>query len=233
MEENTLLECRELCKVYARGRGSPVKAVDNVSLQIRRGDFVVIVGRSGTGKSTLMNLLGGLDRPTSGTVSLEGNALEKMSDAELALVRMNKIGFIFQDFNLLPAYTAFENVEVALAPTRLNKEERRKRVEDLLTRFDILGRAEHLPAELSLGQQQRVAIARALVNNPVLLMADEPTGGVDPITAKEVTQKFVELNKVQGVTVIVTTHGAFPFDLGNRLLFMKDGRIVSREESGY
>jgi len=229
MENNVVVECHGLSKVYPRRNGAPVKAVDNVDLQVRQGEFVLIVGRSGSGKSTLLSLLGGLDRPTSGSVSLRGKALEATSDRELARIRMENVGFIFQDFNLLPAYTAFENIEIALAPTPLSRQQRRERVEALLRRFDILQRAGHLPAELSLGEQQRVAVARALANNPMLILADEPTGGVDPVTGKEVIEKFAELNRRDGVTVVVTTHGTFPQEAASRVLFMKAGALVSRE----
>jgi len=233
MEDNILIECRELTKVYSRGKETPVRAVDGVELKVSNGEFLAIVGRSGTGKSTLLNLIGGLDQPTSGTVILDGKALDKISDRELALVRREKIGFVFQDFNLLPGYTAYENIEIALAPGQLSTKERRGRVENLLHAFELADRANHLPRQLSVGQQQRLAIARALVNNPVLILADEPTGGVDPTTAKEVVDRLVELNRRSNVTLIVTTHSAFPYHLASRVVYMKDGRMVSQEEAGY
>ncbi|NQT87765.1 ABC transporter ATP-binding protein [bacterium] len=232
MENDTVVECQGLTKVYHRRNGAPVKAVDNVDLQVTTGEFVVIVGRSGSGKSTLLSLLGGLDRPTSGSVRLRGNALDATPDRELTRIRRENVGFVFQDFNLLPAYTALQNVEVALAPACLSKQERRERVEALLGRFDVLRRSAHLPAELSLGEQQRVAVARALANRPPLILADEPTGGVDPVTGKEVVDKLIELNRQDGVAVVVTTHGVFPLDAASRVLFMKDGAFVSREAAG-
>ena len=225
MANDILLGCRELRRVFLRRTDPPLLAVDDVSLAIGCGEFVVVAGRSGAGKTTLLNLLGGLDRPTSGTVLLDGVALEGMSDAELARVRRTRIGFVFQDFNLLPGCTAFENIDIALAPTRLGRKERNNKVEDLLVTFDLQDHALHLPSELSVGQKQRVAIARALVNRPSLILADEPTGGVDPITAKEVVDRLVALNRTQGVTVVVATHGAFPTDCASRVCSMDQGRL--------
>ena len=230
-----LLECRELTKFYFREKGPPVRAVYKVDLKVNHRDFVFIVGRTGAGKTTLLNLMGGLELPTSGSVVLDGKPLEKISDKELATIRMKKMGFVFQSFNLLPAYTVFENIEIALAPTRLSREERRRKVEKLLRTFHLAELADYLPLELSLGQQQKSAIARALANDPVLVFADEPTGELDPITAEEVMGELVKLNQMHNVTLLVATHGAgaFPWTLADRILFMKDGRIVSQEEAGY
>lgn len=233
MIETPLLECRKLTKVYFRVKDSPISAVDGVDLKICNRDVLVIVGRSASGKTTLLNLIGGLDRPTSGTVILDGEALEKMSNKELALVRLKRVGFVFQGFNLLQAYTAFENIEVALAPTLLSRKERQQRVKNLLHTFNLAHRADHLPLELSLGQQQKVAIARALANHPVLVLADEPTGELDPITAREVVETFAELNRRYNVTLVIATHGAFPYNVANRVVYMKDGRIVNQKEAGY
>ncbi len=232
MDDNVVVECHGLAKAYPRRNGAPVNAVDGVDLEVRKGEFLVIVGRSGSGKSTLLGLLGGLDRPTSGSVRLRGKALETTSDRDLARIRMENVGFVFQDFNLLAAYTAFENVEMALAPTALSREQKRERVDALLRRFGVLHRAGHLPAELSLGEQQRVAVARALANGPALVLADEPTGGVDPITGQDMVEKFAELNRQDGVTLVVTTHGTFPLGVASRVVFMKDGVLVSREAAG-
>ena len=209
-----------------------MKAVAGVSLQVRKGEFVVIAGRSGSGKSTLLGLLGGLDRSTEGSVRLRGRAFETLSDGELARLRRENVGFVFQDFNLLPAFTAFENIEMALAPVPLAAEEKRERVEVLLRRFDMLPRAGHRPAELSLGEQQRVAVARALVNRPVVIFADEPTGGVDSVTGKEIVETLTGLNRREGVTLLVATHGGFPLEGANRVLGMKEGVLVSREAAG-
>ncbi len=232
MEDDVVVECQGLTKVYRRRDGTELKALDNVDLQVKAGEFVIIAGRSGSGKSTLLSLLGGLDRPTSGSVRLRGKAIEATPDRELARIRMESVGFVFQDFNLLPAYTALENVEVALAPVALAQEEKRQRAEALLRRLGVLDRAGHLPAELSLGEQQRVAVARALANRPRLILADEPTGGVDAPTGREVVDKLVELNHQDRVAVVVATHGAFPLDVANRVVFMRDGAFVPREAAG-
>jgi len=232
MEDSAVVECQGLTKVFRRRTGAALKAVDNVDLQVGAGEFVLIVGRSGSGKSTLLGLLGGLDRPTAGSVRLRGKALEATPDRELARTRRENVGFVFQDFNLLPAYTALENVEIALAPLALPRQEQRGRAEALLRRFGVLDRAEHLPAELSLGEQQRVAVARALANRPLLILADEPTGGVDALTGREVVDKLSELNHEEGVTAVVATHGVFPQEAASRVLYMRDGALVSRDAAG-
>lgn len=230
--EISLVECRELVKVFNK-KDKAVRALDNVGLSIHKRDFLAIVGRSGAGKTTLLNLMGGLDHPTSGTIILDGENLEMMTDKELTLLRMRKIGFVFQDFNLLHGFTAFENLEMALVPAHVSRKDRRDRIQNLLHAFHLTERAHHLPAELSVGQRQRVAIARALANDPTLILADEPTGELDPLTAEEVVERFAELNRKYGVTLVITTCGTFPYNLANRVLFMKDGRIVERREAGY
>jgi putative ABC transport system ATP-binding protein len=225
-----VVETKKVSKIYHQGGGS-IKAVDSIDLQVSQGEFLAIVGRSGAGKTTLLNLIGALDMPSSGMVLLDGVDMSKASTKEMALVRRKKIGFVFQNFNLLPALTVFENLEVALATTEIPMEEQKKRIKDLLSFFELYGKMDCLPNELSLGQQQRVAIARALVNNPSLILADEPTGEVDSITAKGVVDKLVELNQRFGITLIVATHGSFPYKVAKRVLFMKDGRIIPFEET--
>lgn len=180
MDNRVLIEARGLTRVFPRRRGPPVRAVDGVEFQVRQGEFVLVVGRSGSGKSTLLGLLGGLDRPTSGSVSLFGRDCGTAREGELTRLRREHVGFVFQDFHLLTAYTALENVELALAPVPMTASERRDRAVSLLSRFGVLHRADHMAGELSLGEQQRVAVARALANRPVLLLADEPTGGWVP-----------------------------------------------------
>lgn len=228
-----LIETRELTKVYLRKSEIQIKAVDGVNLKIYRGEFLAIVGRSGSGKTTLLNLIGTLDRPTSGAVIFEGRDLCDLSNRDLTLLRRQKVGLVFQTFNLLPALTALENIEVALAPTRMSKEERQEKARTLLDIFELTDRADRLPLELSVGQQQELAIARALINDPVLILADEPTGEMDPITGREIVAKLVELNRNYNVTLVVTSHGTFPCNQVDRVLFLKDGRLVSKEEAGY
>jgi len=228
-----LIETRELTKVYLRKSEVQIKAVDGVNLKIYRGEFLAIVGRSGSGKTTLLNLIGTLDRPTSGEVIFEGRDLCDLSNRDLTLLRRQKVGLVFQTFNLLPALTALENIEVALAPTRMSKEERQEKARTLLDIFELTDRADRLPLELSVGQQQKLAIARALINDPVLILADEPTGEMDPITGREIVAKLVELNRNYNVTLVVTSHGTFPCNQVDRVLFLKDGRLVSKEEAGY
>ena len=228
-----LIETRELTKVYLRKSEVQIKAVDGVNLKIYRGEFLAIVGRSGSGKTTLLNLIGTLDRPTSGAVIFEGRDLCDLSNRDLSLLRRQKVGLVFQTFNLLPALTALENIEVALAPTRMSKEERQEKARTLLDIFELTDRADRLPLELSVGQQQKLAIARALINDPVLILADEPTGEMDPITGREIVAKLVELNRNYNVTLVVTSHGTFPCNQVDRVLFLKDGRLVSKEEAGY
>ena len=228
-----LVETKEVTKIYRNKEGVVVRAVDAVDLRIDRGEFLVIVGRSGAGKTTLLNLIGALNRPSSGGVIFDGKDTSKLSNRELALIRREKIGFIFQDFNLLPTLTVLENIEVALAPTEMLMEEQRKKSKALLTLFDLADKSDCLPSELSLGQQQRVAIARALINNPSLILADEPTGELDPIMGRIVVKNLVELNQKYNTTLVVATHGTFPYNTANRVLFMKDGKIVTCEEAGY
>lgn len=228
-----LIETRELTKLYPRKREAPVEAVSGVNLRIFGGEFLAIVGRSGCGKTTLLNLIGALDRPTSGIVMFENKDLGGFSSRDLALLRRQKVGFIFQAFNLLPALTALENIEVALAPTHMSREERKEKSKALLELFELTDKANHLPLELSAGQQQKVAIARAVANDPPIILADEPTGEMDPITGREIVGKLVELNQKLNVTAVVASHGSFPYEVANRVLFMKDGKIVSKEEAGY
>jgi len=218
-----LIETRNLTKEYSRRNCLLIKALDGIDLKMMAGEFVAIVGRSGSGKTTLLNLVGALDRPTSGEVS----------NRDLALLRRRKIGFIFQTFDLLPALTARENIELALFHHRMSQTQRNQKVVDLMDSLELSNKMNSLPLELSVGQQQRVAIARALVKEPLVILADEPTGEMDPITGKEIVRKLIELNRKSKVTLIVASHGSFPFDKADRTLFIKNGKLVSRKESGY
>ena len=228
-----LIETRNLTKEYSRRNCLLIKALDGIDLKMMAGEFVAIVGRSGSGKTTLLNLVGALDRPTSGEVVFEGKNLRDFSNRDLALLRRRKIGFIFQTFDLLPALTARENIELALFHHRMSQTQRNQKVVDLMDSLELSNKMNSLPLELSVGQQQRVAIARALVKEPLVILADEPTGEMDPITGKEIVRKLIELNRKSKVTLIVASHGSFPFDKADRTLFIKNGKLVSRKESGY
>ncbi len=219
-----LIEARDLTKTYTMG-GEPVHALDGVSLDIEPGEFVAIMGASGSGKSTLMNILGCLDRPDSGEYLLAGEPVESLDGDALARVRNQRIGFVFQQFNLLPRTSALENVELPMVYAGVSTAERQRRAREALERVGLGQRLGHTPAELSGGQQQRVAIARALVNGPQLILADEPTGALDTHTSEEVMRLLTELN-AQGITVVIVTHEADVAAWAGRRLVFRDGRIV-------
>jgi putative ABC transport system ATP-binding protein len=232
MKSNLLIETRNLTKSYSRKNGSQIKALDGVNLEVSEGEFLAVVGRSGSGKTTLLNLLGALSRPTSGEVLFEGKPLSGFSNQDLALLRREKIGFIFQTFNLLPALTVFENVESALVHSSMPKNKIAEKISALLEFLDLTHKSSMLPLELSVGQQQKVAIARALVKDPTIIIADEPTGEMDPIAGKEIVAKLVQLNRESKITIIVASHGTFPYDEASRTLFLKEGRISQKNEDG-
>ena len=219
-----LIEARDLTKHYHLG-GQTVRALAGVSLDIEAGDFVAIMGASGSGKSTLMNILGCLDQPTSGTLHLAGEAVESMAPDQLASIRNRRIGFVFQQFNLLPRTSALENVELPMVYAGIKAPERRERAQEALRRVGLGERMDHTPAELSGGQQQRVAIARALVNQPQLILADEPTGALDSQTSEEIMRLLTELN-AQGITVVLVTHENDVAAWARRRLVFRDGRII-------
>jgi len=234
MKQNyQLLESRQLMKYFFRRDGSIIKALDEIDLSVYSGEFLGIVGRSGSGKTTLLNILGALDRPTSGDVFFEGRNLRDYSNNELALLRRNKIGFVFQTFNLFPTLTAHENIELALVHHEILEAERDSKVEDLMGFLGIVDKVNDFPSQLSVGQQQKVAIARALVKDPIIVVADEPTAEMDPIIAREIMENLVELNRKSKVTLIVASHGTGLHDFCDRLLFLKNGKLVSRKESEY
>ena len=212
-------------KVYAAGTPREVRALDDVSLTVARGDYVAIVGESGSGKTTLMHVLGGLDRPTSGSVVLDGVRLERASARALAAIRSRKIGFVFQGLNLIPSLDARENVVLAARYARRSRAEALARAEALLTELGLRERSHHRPPQLSGGQQQRVAIARALMNEPALLLADEPTGELDSKTAGTLLDQFDRLN-AGGQTLIVVTHSPAVFERAKRIVRIADGRIL-------
>ena len=204
-----------------------VHAVRDVDLEIDRGEFVVIVGPSGSGKTTLLQLLGALDRPTDGQIAFEGRDLARLGDGELTKLRLRTIGFIFQQFNLIPTLTAAQNVEVALAPSGMDGDVRRTRSHELLESVGLGGRAHHLPSQLSGGEQQRVAIARSLANNPHVLLADEPTGNLDTATGEEIMALLRDLSTSSGHTVVLITHDADIAAEAPRVIRMQDGRLLA------
>ena len=219
-----LIEARALLKTYRMG-GQVVQALDGVSLDIDEGEFVAIMGASGSGKSTLMNILGCLDRPTSGTLHLAGEAVEQLDGDALASIRNRRIGFVFQQFNLLPRTSALDNVALPMVYAGVKPAERRERAQAALQRVGLAERGEHTPAELSGGQQQRVAIARALVNKPSLILADEPTGALDTHTSEDIMRLLSELN-AQGLTIVMVTHESDIAAWARRRIVFRDGRIV-------
>ena len=219
-----LIQARDITKVYAMG-DQTVHALRGVSLDIEEGEFVAIMGASGSGKSTLMNILGCLDLPTSGEYRLAGEAVQGMHSDQLASVRNRRIGFVFQQFNLLPRTSALENVELPMVYSGVKAAVRRERAMAALHKVGLGERFSHTPAELSGGQQQRVAIARALVNNPQLILADEPTGALDSQTSEDIMQLLAQLN-AQGMTVVLVTHEADIAAWAGRKIVFRDGHIV-------
>jgi putative ABC transport system ATP-binding protein len=220
-----LVVARDLTKVYVLG-DSELRALDGVSLTVGRGEFLAIMGSSGSGKSTLMNVLGCLDRPTSGTYVLDGREVSRLSRGELAEMRNQTLGFVFQSFNLLARTSAVENVELPLVYAGVPKRERRERARIALERVGLGGRLDHTPSQLSGGQQQRVAIARAIVNEPKLMFADEPTGNLDTRTSLDVMALFQELWRA-GLTIVFVTHEPDVARYASRIVTVRDGRIVS------
>ncbi|RMF73114.1 MAG: ABC transporter ATP-binding protein [Acidobacteria bacterium] len=223
--ETPLIRLRDVRKVYRSGR-IEVEALRGIDLDVRRREFAAVVGPSGSGKSTLMNLLGCLDTPTAGSYELSGENVAGLDRRRLARIRNRRIGFVFQSFNLLPAITAFENVEMPLLFSGTGRTARRRRVEQLLERVGLADRGHHRPTELSGGQMQRVAIARALAMDPDLLLADEPTGNLDTRSGSDIMGLFEELWE-QGATIVVVTHDPALARRCRRVIEMRDGRIIA------
>jgi putative ABC transport system ATP-binding protein len=219
-----LIEARDLTKTYVMG-AQTVHALRGVSLTVEAGEFVAIMGASGSGKSTLMNILGCLDQPSSGVYRLAQEEVEVMAQDQLASIRNRRIGFVFQQFNLLPRTSALENVELPMVYAGVSPAQRREKAQSALQRVGLGERGDHTPSELSGGQQQRVAIARALVNQPALILADEPTGALDTQTSLEIMRLLTELN-AQGMTVVIVTHEADIAAWAQRRLVFRDGQIV-------
>ena len=223
-----MIHVEELTKVYQMG-GSEVRALDGASFTIEKGEMVAIMGPSGSGKSTLMSIIGCLDVPSSGRYTLDEVSVENMDETRLADVRGRKIGFVFQQFNLLARASALENVMLPLTYAGVSGRERNERAMKALERVGLGERTHHTPSELSGGQQQRVAIARALVNEPAILLADEPTGALDSKTGVEIMELFQSLHKDHGQTVILVTHDSYVARHAERIIKLSDGRIVSDE----
>jgi putative ABC transport system ATP-binding protein len=224
-----LIHTRDLVKLYRMG-GSEVHALDGVSVDIDEGEFVAVMGPSGSGKSTFMNVLGCLDRPTSGDYLLGGDRVSEMAGDQLAVVRNKRIGFVFQQFNLLARTPAVENVALPLVYAGVSSPERKARAMAMLKRVGLGDRTDHHPAQLSGGQQQRVAIARALVTEPLLILADEPTGALDSKTSVEIMALFQELNH-HGMTVVLVTHEHDVARFARRILVFRDGKVVQDEQN--
>jgi putative ABC transport system ATP-binding protein len=215
-----------ISKTYSMGQEAlEVHALREVSLDLAPSESVAIMGASGSGKSTALNIIGTLDRPTSGRYLLDGEPVESLEEEELAALRNQKIGFVFQSFHLLPRLTALANVELPMVYAGVRQRERRERARAALARVGLDGRADHLPSQLSGGQQQRVAIARAIVNDPMLLLADEPTGALDSATTRQVMELFGSLHE-QGITVVLVTHDPAIAEYAQRIVRFADGKIV-------
>ena len=221
-----LIDVRQMSKIYNEGRENEVRALDNISLTVEWGEFLCILGQSGSGKSTLMNILGCLDIPTYGTYYLDGQAVSEMKPSVLSGIRNREIGFIFPGFNLIPALTALENVELPLIYRGLGREERRRLAVDALTAVGLKNRMDHRPGEMSGGQQQRVAIARAVAAKPPIIMADEPTGNLDSASGLDIMQQLTALNE-QGTSIILITHDNHLAQMAKRIVTIQDGRIIS------
>ena len=224
MTVDVVVSASGLRREYRMG-GDLVRAVRGVAIDVARGDYVAIVGPSGCGKSTLLNLLGGIDRPSGGTVSINGARIDQMSDSEATRFRLNHIGFVFQRFYLMPALSAIENVELPMAEARMARAERVQRARELLAYVGLGQRHDHRPAQLSGGEQQRVAIARALANKPQLLLADEPTGELDAKTGTEMIELLAQVNR-DGTTIMVVTHDEDLARAARRVVHMRDGVVV-------
>lgn len=223
-----MIEIQALNKVYGMDKVA-VKALIDISLSIEKGDFVSIMGPSGSGKSTLLNILGCLDRPTDGIYRLDDVLVSGLTDAELAKIRNQKIGFVFQSFNLLPRFNALHNVELPMIYAGVHQKDRKARAMEALDKVGLKDRMDHKPNEMSGGQKQRVAIARALVNQPAILLADEPTGNLDSTSSEEIMAIFQELNR-EGVTIILVTHEPDIAQHTHRIIKFYDGRIESDEK---
>lgn len=220
-----IIETKELSMLF-KTEEMQTRALNQVSLQIRKGEFVAIMGPSGCGKSTLLNILGTLDSPTSGNYFLDGEQIDNKSESELTAFRKGKIGFVFQNFNLIDELTVYENVELPLTYLGIKSQKRKEQVKQILEKVNLQHRANHLPQQLSGGQQQRVAIARAIVTGAKLILADEPTGNLDSVNGIEVMELLSDLNR-QGTTVIIVTHSERDASYAHRIIQLLDGKVMA------
>ena len=231
MNSSHLVQTDNLTRIYSTG-AIQVTALDAVTLAVDEGAFVGVTGPSGSGKSTLMNLLGGLDSPTSGSIIVQGKPISEFSRQDLALYRRHQVGMIFQSFNLISSYTALENVAFPLLFVGVAKGQRNSRAAEMLEQVGLSERKDHRPSELSGGEQQRVAIARALINQPKILLADEPTGNTDSKTSKQIARLLSELNKNQGLTIIMISHEKdLLAEFADRIVQLRDGRLANCQDS--
>jgi putative ABC transport system ATP-binding protein len=226
-----IIAATALTKVYGRG-ATEVRALDGVDFVVERGEFVAIMGPSGSGKSTLLHVIGALEPATGGTVVLEGERYDGLDDDELTRLRRERMGFVFQFFNLLPSLSALENVMLPALIARRASDAMRARAQDLLARVGLAGRADHTPSELSGGEQQRVSIARALLLSPVVVLADEPTGNLDSRAGGRILRLMRELNRDEGVTIVMVTHDPSAAAIADRIVFLRDGRVCEEIAGG-
>ncbi|MDH5546292.1 MAG: ABC transporter ATP-binding protein [Gammaproteobacteria bacterium] len=220
--------CRDVKKVFKQGE-IEVHALSDIDLEIERGDFVCMSGPSGSGKSTLLNVIGGLDKPTSGEITVDGERVDLLQKAKLANMRLHKIGFVFQAYNLIPVLTAQENVEMVMQMQGIHKHERKERSYAILKEVGLEGLETRKPPELSGGQQQRVAVARAIVSKPSIVLADEPTANLDSVTASNLLDLMLQMNKEHGTTFIISTHDPMIMERARRLVKLHDGRVASNQ----
>ena len=226
------VRCSEVRKIYRQG-DADVIGLDGVSLEVQAGGFVCLRSPSGGGKTTLLNVMGGLDRPDSGEVWVAGTRIDRLSKGQLAQMRLHRIGFVFQAYNLIPVLTARENVEFVMQVQGVPAVQRRRRSVQMLAEVGLEGLGERRPAKLSGGQQQRVAVARAIVSNPAIVLADEPTANLDSSTASHLMKLFVELNERRGTTFVIATHDPMVMGYAKRLIRMLDGKLVEDSEGGH
>lgn len=220
------IRCKGLVKIYNEGKPNEFKALKGISFEVLEGDYVSIIGPSGSGKSTLLNLISCLDSPTEGEVYIEGTAISTLNGFKRAKLRREKLGFIFQQFNLIPTMTTFENIELPMRFKGLSRKDRKRRVEYLLGLVELTGKEKNKPTELSGGQQQRVAVARGLANDPKIIVADEPTGNLDTKTGKRVMNLLTRLNKEEKKTLVMVTHDLFIAKKAHKKIKLLDGEIV-------